>query len=171
MLMEVVFLNQKIKIILKVLSNKMKLSKERAKFLISGRELRIIYSALLEFSWYIYERLETVKDQNTFKNEFQKEFGFWLDGLGYIENEIIALYKNLEVAYKNLKNIEEEIIFLSYTLVPKKPLIVYTALNECSKNFEDYEIAIRAGITKTALDTVLNDFKRLFPELENHTNK
>ena len=53
----------------------------------------------------------------------------------------------------------------------KKILIAYTALNECSKNFENYEVSIIGGITKEELDAVLQDFKRLFPELESKANK
>jgi hypothetical protein len=144
----------------------MKLSTEIEKFLLSGKELRVIYSALLEFAWQIYERLDSTDDKGIFTKTFEEKFGFSLDGLGYTETEVIALYKNLKVAYGNPAIILEEKFIIACSLAPKKPLIIYTALNECIQNYEDYEIAVRAGLKKEEFESVLNDFKNLFPELE-----
>lgn len=118
-------------------------------------ELNIISSSLVEFSQEMHWKLDSSKDQNIFKKEFNKNYGFFLYELDYVMQELWELEWNFRMI-----DIKEICVFLfSEMIPPKKPIIMHAALNKCSKNYEDYEISIRAGISKQELDNVLNEFK------------
>lgn len=124
---------------------------------VSKEELYIISRGLIEFSQEMYWSFSTnVK----LHKKFEKKFKFSLIELEYVEDNIGDLELNLRGV-----NIEDIMLSFSDNSNLKKKFIIYTALNECSKNFEDYEISIRSGITKKELDKVLNDYKATFPEI------
>jgi hypothetical protein len=127
---------------------------------VSKKELDIITASLVvfyqEMCW-----LKKVKNNNLFVKKFEKSFAFPFIDLEHIERALVELRNNLENCNK------EKICIFFPNNFPNKSLIIYTALNECSKNFEDYEVSIITGFMKEELDSVLNDFKELFPKLEN----
>ena len=131
----------------------MRCDNELERFWITQEELYVISRALIEFSQEIHWLLDIAKNEDVFKKEFETKFTFSLSELDYIVSEVWELESNV----RGLNILEIFILLLNRT--PKKATIIYTALDECSKNYEDYEISIRAGISKKDLDAVLKEFK------------
>ncbi|CAL7964290.1 hypothetical protein GAMM_60306 [Gammaproteobacteria bacterium] len=147
-------LNQ-VKGILKGLSN-MTLDDELRKLWMSKKELYIMSITLATFAQEMHWVLDATENKNIFRKKFWKNFGFYLSELDYINDALGDLYTNL----KNIAVESSAMLYVSNeTHVPRKPVIIHTALNECGKNYEDYEISIITGISKKELDTVLKEFK------------
>ena len=127
---------------------------------VSKKELYIISRGVIEFAQEMYwASTRLSKEYNNFCKKFHKKFTFSVVELDYVEESI----GDLEFNIRNSDVKEIEISFPKESQ-SKRKLIIYTSLKECSKNFEEYEMSIRSGITKEQLDKVLNDFKALFPE-------
>lgn len=120
---------------------------------VSKEELSIITGTLIEFDQEMHWALNRSTNKDLFKENFNKKFAFSLEDLKYISEALSEMEFNIRKT-----NITEIDIAL-FTARPKKPTIMYTALNECSKNYEDYEISIRQAFTQQELDTVLKEFK------------
>ncbi len=120
---------------------------------LSKEELSVISSSLIEFNQEMHWALKKSLNEDVFKEGFSKKYNFFWRDLEYIEDALSELDFNL----RNI-NITEITIYFSKKML-KKPKIIYVALNECSKNYEDYEISIRTGIARQELDIVLKEFK------------
>jgi len=126
-----------------------------SKLFLYKREFEIIASIVNAFSLQIDWQYESFKNERLFKKNFEKKFHFQLIELGYLISEIWSAGHNLEHA----NMVEEICIFFFQEQIPNKPLVIYTALTECAKNFEDYEISIIAGVSRQELDNTIKEFK------------
>ena len=132
---------------------------DKDRLVISKHELHVIVVSVVEFDQEMYWASNKVKDKDVFNTEFEKKFNFSLTILNYINDSLVEVFSNIN----ELKAEKAFLLFSKYS--PGKKQIILTALTECSKNFEDYEISIRGGITQEELDKVLEDFKCIFPEI------
>jgi hypothetical protein len=133
----------------------MNLDKNLKNIYMSNIELDIICFALVEFAQEMHWKLRSSNEKNNFISKFREKFDFFLIELDYVKEAIVDLRFNL----KSISIEMVQIHISDESHIPKKPLIFYAALSECSKNYEDYEIGIRTGFSKEELDVVLKEFK------------
>lgn len=133
----------------------MNLGTDLRKLWLSIRELHILSVMLATFSQEVHREINAAKHKDAFMQEFFKRFKFYLAELDYVNDSLGDLYENI----KNV-DISRVFIYVSCeTHVPKKAVIIYSALSECSKNYEYYEISTITGILKEELDIVLREFE------------
>ena len=122
---------------------------------LSRKEFNIVTDIIAQFSQEIHWSYDYSRDKDLFTKEFAKKYGFLLLELDYIMCELWGIRKSIE----NEANVTEVYIVFFNEVVSNKPRVIYTALNECNKNYEKYEISIITGISKKELDEVLKEFK------------
>lgn len=135
--------------------------------LLSKIEFEIIASIVVSaFSLQVDWWHETIKNKEIFRKEFEEKFKFTLLEFYYLEDELCELRNNLVDV-----DIKEVSLFISQEKLLNKALVIFTALNECSKNYDDYEVSTIAGVSKQELDEVLKDFKEKVIDVIKNTSE
>ena len=134
----------------------MKIDEVSKNLLLSQKEFNVISSSVAIFAQEMHWKLEASDSKEAFQQEFSKRYGISLLEFDYINDALCDL--ELNCRYVEIEKIS--ICTSDETHIPKKAMIIYTAMKECSKNYNDYEISIMRG--KDALQELnqtLNEFK------------